>query len=173
MTRSEIVVQAAQEEWARHVEEPPGKGSDRIDTYIRGARSMAWEWLKRYLRDGQSSWCGAFAAHCYGVAGLLQAARVKHLPSTYRLDRWCRRDERRRIAHTDLQPGDIAVVGTRKRYGDHITIVERVDELLVTTIEGNGHGRLPDGSSGEGVVRRTRGRREIRYGVRPLPTDYE
>ena len=169
-----IVVQAAQEEWSRHVEEPPGKGSDRIDAYIRAASSMAWAWLKRYIRNGQSQWCGAFAAHCFGVAGLSEVARVKHLPSTYRLDRWCGQNPERRIAHTALQPGDIGVVGNRKGYGDHITVVvEVIDPSHVVTIEGNGHGQFPDGTSGEGVIRRRRHLSEFRYGVRPLPTDYQ
>jgi len=169
-----IVVQAAQEEWSRHVEEPPGKGSDRIDTYIRASTSMAWAWLQRYIRNGQSAWCGAFAAHCFGIAGLSKSARVKHLPSTYRLDQWCQKNPARRVRPEDLRPGDIGVVGTRKGYGDHITIVvEVVAPGHIVTIEGNGRGQFPAGSSGEGVIRRRRHLNDFRYGVRPLPTDYD
>lgn len=174
---SQIVVQAAQDEWSRHVEEPPGRGSDRIDTYIRASASMAWAWLKKYVRNGQSSWCGAFAAHCFGVAGLSRSARKTYLPSTYRLDQWCQKNPARRVRPEDLRPGDIGVVGTRKGYGDHITIVVEVETTVhqtrIITIEGNGHGQFPNGTSGEGVIRRRRHLNEFRYGVRPLPTDYD
>lgn len=68
-----------------------------------------------------------------------------------------------------LIPGAIVTIAARK-YGDrrdwmggHIVIVDELtsDEEF-TTIEGNGHGRFPDESRGEGVIRRTRKLADVR-----------
>lgn len=170
-----IVVAAAMEEWSRHVEEPPGRGWQRIDLYIRSNLGLVWSWLTRpYTKNRQFAWCGAFAAWCYGVAGLRADVRRRHLASTYRLDRWSARTARRLYTPSQLRPGDIMVVGTKKRYGDHITIVRSVTPHYIDTVEGNAaDGVFPDATVGEGVVRKRRPRTDFVFGVRPLPEDYD
>lgn len=185
-----IVLEAAQEEWARVVRDD-ASGARRIDTYIR--EGLEWGWRPRY-KPQRFEWCGAYAAWCYALAGLTYAIRRKHLASCYRLHKWSQGNARR-IAVDDLQPGDIAVVGPepaskddprrlrkqRPRWGRHITIVRRVTGDTVSTVSGNGHGILGDGSYGEGVVRTdyptsaTNPRTfRVLYGVRPSPdTDYD
>lgn len=198
-SRRETIVETALDEWSRHVEEPPGKGWERIDHYIRSAKSMWWSWLKRYKRNGQSKWCGAFAAHCYGVAGLPKGLRRAHLPSCFRLWRWSGRStpNHRRLKLQDIEAGDIVVVGPkpaprtaskrlkkrRPRWGKHITIAAeryRSHGHQLKTIEGNAHGMLPDGTHGEGVIRRSRpflvtddAEYRILFAYRPLEGDWD
>jgi len=172
------VVDTAVAEWELHVPEPPAPGSERIDAYIRGLDGLGWTWLHRYKRNGSFAWCGAFAAYCYGIAGLDAEIRAKHLASTYRLWDWSKRNARR-IAPRDIRVGDIVVVGNGgHRWGDHIAIAEICGESI-QTIEGNAHGTLGDGTHGEGVIRTVRRFESsdpkalvVRYGVRPLPEDY-
>jgi hypothetical protein len=133
------------------------------------------------LSAGGFSWCGAFYAWCEGGA-LKREIRRKILPSTYRL--WENyRGTDRAVALDDIQRGDVVVIGRGKgkRWGQHICRAIDVDETHVTTIEGNAHGVLGDGSWGEGVVRRKRPFQEfasqkesyIMFAYRFLPEDYE
>jgi hypothetical protein len=170
---------AALTEWHRNIVEGRDKDSNRrIKQYsVEGA---GWSWWRRLAARilWRRAWCGFFAAWCYAQDGLSLAIRRKHLPSTYRLDRWCREDEMIRVALEDLRPGDILVVGHRKRYGDHICIVDTVQKpgSRWATIEGNAKGRLPGGTTTgrrDGVIRRVRTYGEARYGVRPLVSDYD
>lgn len=57
-----------------------------------------------------------------------------------------------------VSPGDIITVATSGRFvgGDHYAIVEDVQPGFVTTIEGNASGQLGDGTTGHGVIFRTR-----------------
>lgn len=169
-TAAQATVEAARAEWRSHVVEPTAgdqAGASTIDNYIRGAHGLTWgdadipdRGNQAYRRNGDFAWCGAFAAHCLGLAGLNKHMRRKTLPSTYRLQRDIG-ETHRAVELADLQPGDVLVVDdvrNGKRWGTHITLVEAVDYEagLAYTIEGNARGLLPDGTVGEGVVRRTR-----------------
>jgi hypothetical protein len=185
------VVDIANEEWAMHVEEPPNTNWQRIDQYIQGPQGLGWSWIAKswewvkgiYSKNRQFEWCGAFAAFCYGAAGLSAHNRRKHLAGCTRLYRWSggRRGNDRRIKPRDITFGDIVVVGKKKGSvkGSHITICSGVGRRGIKTIEGNAYGRLPDGEYGEGVIKRSRpfrsgsGRKVVLYGVRPLVEDYE
>jgi hypothetical protein len=172
----ELVLAAARDEWARNVREPSG----RIDDYIRGPQGLGWgtadaiNWTPDtpYTRDGMFQWCGAFAAFCWGAAGLRPQIRNKSWASTVRLYDWGQGSDRYVSVPDDLRPGDVVVVSAgRKRQGEHICIVDRVDldAKLVHTIEGNARGVLGDGTVGEGVIKRTRpwSRGAGGWGVRP------
>jgi hypothetical protein len=70
----------------------------------------------------------------------------------------------------DFEPraGDIALVG-KKGYGTHGVLVERFDPVTgeLHTVEGNAHGRGPNGERQQGVVRCVRGIGQVRRIVRP------
>jgi hypothetical protein len=161
-----VVLAVAQAEWERCVREPRGD-VNRVDEYIRGEFGLGWgtadaiNWKANtpYTRNGMFQWCGAFAAFCWGHSGLLAAIRSKKLASTVRLYNWCQGTDRTVSVPGDLRPGDIVIVTRgKKKQGEHICIVERVDldAKLVHTIEGNARGRGPDGEVFEGVIKRTR-----------------
>lgn len=145
---------------------PSAPAPEAIDAMIRDERAGAWDWLKPYKKNGQTSWCGHFVSYCCGEA-LPEAFRRSVLASTYRLWQAAADGQLVRLAPGDARPGDVLVVKharSDKRWGDHITLVERVDHSagLVHTIEGNARGRVPGGLIGnaddarEGVIRRTR-----------------
>jgi hypothetical protein len=187
-----IQIEVALEEHSRCIRDDQS-GARRIDTYIR--EGLGWTWTKRY-RPQRFEWCGAAVAFWWLWAGLSHKVRRKHLASCYRLWRWSGKGKpnERRIAPEDLQPGDIAVVGpepaprdaprserkARPKWGRHIVLVHRVHEDHIDTVEGNAHGRLGDGTRGEGVVRcerplsasRTRTYRVL-YGIRPVEGDID
>jgi hypothetical protein len=186
-----VVLATAHAEWLRGVVEPgtPGmtSGASIIDGYIRGPQGLGWPtcdiktWKPGvpYTRNGAFQWCGAFAAFCWGAAGLSPAARYKRLPGTPRLLAWARGTDRL-IRPADLRPGDIAVVGPQGDVdGEHIVIVRGVnpgDSIL--TYEGNAKGPIPSGAIVEGVISRSRpffhatpSVYRVLYGVRPLAED--
>ena len=184
--RGARIVEAALAEWRRTVREPPIGDADDIRAYLR---ACGFGRADEYAADGDAEWCGAFAAACHVAAGARpEAVRVKSSPevgdfaSTYRLHRLCASDPRRRIDRAeDLRPGDVAIVGRvgRRAWGEHVTIVEgRAGGREFATVEGNATGRLGDGSTGEGVVRRVRmvlptdRVRGFIFGVRLTPDDY-
>jgi hypothetical protein len=78
-----------------------------------------------------------------------------------------------------VQVGDIVVVYTSKRavQGDHITLCTDISELaehgMITTIEGNAHGTLGDGTKGEGVITRERSLSQIAHVYRLLGEDFD
>ncbi len=166
------VVAIALAEWQRGVREPPGLGWDRIDAYIRSAQGLAWNtadiatWKPGvpYTKNGMFAWCGAFAAWCWGGAGLGATIRRKLMPSTVRLfggygglPGW--HGGPRSVPLLDARAGDIGVVTKGgSTAGHHIVLIERLDAAagLVHTLEGNASGLGPDGATYEGVVRRTR-----------------
>lgn len=178
--KTSVVLATARDEWSRHIEEPPGPNFGRIDEYIRGDQGLQWTWVDEYEKDGQFAWCGAFAAFCFGAAGLRADIRKNVMSSCYRIHKWAR-DTPRLIAPVDIQTGDIVIVGSSrsKRWGAHVTICTKRHELGVDTIEGNARGLGFGGQRYEGVVKQSRPwsstkAREYRvfYGVRPLPEDY-
>jgi hypothetical protein len=165
-------IKRAQAEWALNVREP----EERIDTYIRSSAGLHWSWEEPYVKNGQFAWCGAFASFCYTKVRPL--IRKKIFPSCYRLHtNWAKTS---RYIHPDnLRAGDIVVVYSGKRavQGDHITLCVDASEYLstgsITTIEGNAHGTLGDGSRGEGVITRERARSEIAHVYRLLGEDFD
>ena len=165
-------VKRAHAEWGLNVHEPDA----RIDTYIRSSAGLNWTWEEPYRKNGQFSWCGAFAAFCYTRARL--QIKKKIFPSCYRLHtNWAKTS---RYIHPDnLQVGDIVVVYTSKRavQGDHITLCTDISEWaeygLMTTIEGNAHGMLGDETQGEGVITRKRSLSEVAHIYRLLGEDFD
>lgn len=178
---SEKILAAANSEWILPVYEARGKNFERINVYIR--EGLLWPESTRfpkYTKNGQFEWCGAFASFCYAAAGLKPSIRKENLASTYRLDQWSKGNARR-LKPEEVLPGDIIVVRTSspspKRWGDHIAIAREITKEAIHTVEGNGRGQGPDGSTYFGVVHRTWkiGKPEpgtVLYGVRPLPEDY-
>ena len=171
LTAAELVVQWAEAQWARHVEEPSEPGTvDAISEYILDGAAwptadvITWKVGATY-RDGGAreqdsfAWCGAFAAAAVKQLGIDDDGR-KQMVSP---ERMYANHKSRKLRLSDIQPGDAVVVGDKKkrRHGSHIVLCVGVrDGGLLDTIEGNAIGLLPDGSIGEGVVKRTR----------PLPT---
>jgi len=188
---AERVVAAAVAEWTLDVREPPGPNVERIDRYIRGEQGLWWGTAALndrdsmiYRRNGQFAWCGAFAAFCFGAAGLSAEVRRKSFASTYRLHRWSEGSDRR-VSVKSLRRGDVVVVGpadgSGKAWGNHVTIAETVDEDGVHTLEGNARGNGVNGERYEGVIRsfrpfrgnEKRGRDYVvMFGVRPLAVDF-
>ena len=179
------VMKNAQREWDLNVSEPPkGQEQPRIDEYIRSNLGLGWssadikhlDKKAPYTRDS-FSWCGAFAAFCYGDLVPL-AMRKKIFPSTFRMyDHWARSSRNR--GKGDIQAGDIVVVWTSQsqsvrdkyHYGQHITLCEFVDGDEIHTIEGNAKGELGDGTWGEGVIKRKRSLKDVAYVYRLLSED--
>jgi len=140
--------------------------AETIDEFIRNRTLGAWDWVEPYEKNGQRAWCGHFAAACFGESMPIETRKVA-LASTYRLHAYGADHGIKRLAPADARPGDILVVKNAsggKWYGDHVTLVERVDPAagLIHTIEGNARGWVvgaPKGSAThtrEGVIRRTR-----------------
>ncbi len=127
-------------------------------------------WVKSYPGDGAFKWCGAFAAYCWATVDL--KLRKKFFASTYRLSEYGRLNPARKVATKDIQPGDIVTVGSGD-YGAHICIAIAWDhpKAELVTVSGNGMGRLPDGSWGEGVVMTVYPRQELRAAYRPIEGD--
>jgi hypothetical protein len=148
---------------------------------------LGWTWVG-YAGDGDFEWCGAFAATCW--MDIKASLRKDYYSSTYRLDRYASYrsafgeepdarpadGERLRAAvdgldfrrFFDPRPGDILLVG-KKGYGTHICLVESYDAAAgaFCTVEGNAFGNGPHGEYQQGVIRRTRGLKEIRRIIRP------
>ena len=159
------VVEVALSLWRSTIVDPrPGAAKkefalSQIDGFIRGEQGLHWGWESAYKGDGDFEWCGAFAAHCWGAAGLAERWRSVFFASTYRLDRWAAyrpvgryinpapsQDQPRRLYcqmhdHTtaaDLAAmcvspleGDILLIGkSGTGYGTHICIVESYDPGL-------------------------------------------
>ena len=179
------VLDRANQEWDYNIHEPaPGHEDARIDAYIRSSLGLNWSSADvnrldkptPYTRDS-FSWCGAFAAWCYGEITPV-ALRKKVFPSTYRMySHWANSSRNR--GKEDIQPGDIITVWTssnydirrKYHYGQHIVICEFIDGDLIHTIEGNAKGELGDGTQGEGVIKRTRKIEDVAYVYRLLSED--
>lgn len=173
-TAGERAVERALIEWRQDIREPRGKVADGpiLTRYIR--EGLGWTWIDDY-QNRAFEWCGAFAAWAWREA-LSAEVRKKHIASTYRLREWARNTSREVGGLSAARPGDIAVVGERKAWGDHITLIERVEEdgSGAWTIEGNATGEGPTpGAKMEGVIRRFRPVETIRFIYRPLAIDAE
>ena len=190
----EAVMQIAEAEWHADIRDDES-GAVRIDEYIRGEFGLQWgsadvnnlNKARRY-RPQSFSWCGAFAAYCYGRGAEMQARIRKYtLPSCSRLFRdWGGSD--RMMGGNDpdkgLPPfwprrGDIVTVrvdgSVMRAYGSHIVLCADVDTSKGTfsTIEGNAWGYFPDGTRGEGVTRNERDVSTIAKIYRPVATDFD
>jgi len=176
---------------------------------IQGFISHGLWWGDVYTGDGDFEWCGAFAAACWGVAGLKLEVRKDWFASTYRLNNyaayrplvfpkrtvpnprplvgpWRLRVDLNDVAHAAtladkrhtlplVLPGDILLVGDKRGYGSHITLVESFDPKtgVFKTVSGNGVGALgPARVRGQGVVKKNytlgKGPRVL---IRPSSTD--
>lgn len=174
-SKIELVLETMEKEWVSNIKEPSRSGSPansaaRIDQYIRGAQGLNWSTAKvgtpgvSYTKNGQFAWCGAFAAHCFGAAGLNAVIRKKVMPSTYRLWEWGRKNNRIVDGLNNIQRGDIVIVAKKgaKPWGNHITtcldVIKDFDDVPVEiqTFEGNAKGPNPDGKKHEGVIRHIR-----------------
>ncbi len=88
-------VRAAAYAWSRPVVEPRVRGEERdsarwIDNIIRTPKGLDWAWLGEHEAFDSYEWCGAFAAHCWGAAGLSLDLRRLYWSSTSRLDAYAR-----------------------------------------------------------------------------------
>lgn len=162
------VVERALEEWRQHIAEPTKRTTEHpiLNRYIKAA--LGWEWIDSY-QNRKFAWCGAFAAFCW-FESTGNMIRQRSFASTYRLQQWAK-GSAREIDLSRARAGDLVVVGRRKAWGDHITILERIEGETLYTIEGNAYGTLGDGSHGEGVIRRERDASEIAFIYRPLEVD--
>lgn len=167
LTDAELVVRWVEAQWARHIEEPREPGEvEAITEYILDGAAwptadiLTWKVGAAY-RDGGAreqdsfAWCGAFAAAAVKQLGISDDER-RQMVSPERL---YANHKSRKVRLGDIQPGDIVIVGDKKKrkHGSHITVcVGLRDDGLIDTIEGNAIGLLPDGSIGEGVIKRTR-----------------
>lgn len=164
-------IKRAQAEWDKNIVDP----CSRIDTYIKSSEGLGWGWEKPYVKNGQFAWCGAFASYCY--ASVSANTRKKIFPSCYRMySNWATTS--RKISVDAVQAGDIVVIYTSKRsvQGDHITLcvdASTVHEGYISTIEGNAHGELADGSYGEGVIKQKRELDKIAHVYRLLSVDFD
>jgi hypothetical protein len=175
--QSEEALKRAQAEWKRNVTEPSYGGDwQRIDAYIRSSEGLGWSWEDDYTRNGQFSWCGAFAAFAYGRS-VLPSIRKKIFPSCYRM--WANWGKTSRCRDGELPaPGDIVTVFTSDEQspaqGNHIVLVASApdDMGLFDTIEGNAHGEGPEGRI-EGVIKRQRSMDSVAHIYRLLSEDFE
>jgi len=154
------VVEAARLQWVMNIHEPPAPHWEEIDKYIRSKDGLGWDWEQPYTRNGQFQWCGAFAAWCYRQIGLSYQIRRHHMASCYRLYTWAKSND---CLVSMPIPGDIVIVGVSekehplyRKWGNHITICETVQDEGVSTFEGNAKGTLGTKKIGEGVVRQFR-----------------
>lgn len=175
-TPGTIALLRALEQWTAQINEATGKAT--IDAYIRSADGLGWTWEPTYARNGQFQWCGAFAAWCW--SSVKPELRKEHFASTYRLRRWAR-ETARYIEPRALEVGDVAIVGAAsgKKWGDHVVIVEAIEEEQIRTVEGNAVGLAPSGATWEGVIKTSRPFvasstkiKRVMYGVRPLAEDF-
>jgi len=165
-------------EWSKRIEEPKGvvTSGPILDDYIRGPEGSRARLAKYENRSKtpayRHQWCGAFVSFCWGLSLdpdirkyiMRSCSRIRgnYTPATpARLRGW---GPSRAVPASDIQPGDIMLVGKGK--GSHITLVFAVDGDVIHSIEGNSTGTGPDGSRYEGVVRHDRARSEAKYVIR-------
>lgn len=160
------------EQWREEIIEPQGQVSDGpiLDRYIK--EGAGWSWQENY-QNRKFAWCGCFAAWCW--ISVLPKLRKKSFPSTYRLREWARGTPREIKGLENARAGDIMVIATStgKRWGDHITIVDKIEDDLsgAWTVEGNAFGETPTENRKEGVVRCFRPIEKIKFIYRPLEVD--
>lgn len=158
----ELALAIAASLWKSHIIDPRigdtkhEYARSQIDHFIRGPQGLHWTWEDPYRGDSDFAWCGAFAAYCWGGAGLIERWRLPFWASTYRLDRWasyrpigrthnpppnpgqstrlyCRFDGQSSARDLDTMgivplPGDILLIGdSHSGYGRHIAMVDSYD----------------------------------------------
>lgn len=165
----------AEYELSLNVTEPGlGGNSDRITIYIKSVDALGWTWENDYKKNGQFSWCGAFAAMCFTKVQF--KIRQKIFPSCYRLYTNFNNTSRR---VSDVRPGDIVTVFTSKdktpNYGNHIVLPMSLPNADgdFDTIEGNAKGYGPDGEWREGVSKRTRNIKDVACIYRLQEDDFD
>ena len=119
--RGQMVLQVAHNEWMKSVTEPGKSARQRVREVI--GRDTSWQQLSRYVYEDyseqglakgggpydssparRSEWCGAFAAFCYGGAGLKKYYRKSVLPSTSRLQSHSRIEAAFEKDYEDIDP---------------------------------------------------------------------
>jgi peptidoglycan hydrolase-like protein with peptidoglycan-binding domain len=139
------------------MEDPLGSNSGpRINQYLASVGLNA--------ADGSFPWCAAFIFWCFREASASLNVQNPAVRTAGALDTWNQAGIRgiRRIATAEasetpavVQPGVVFVISTGGGNG-HVGLVERVDGVVLTTIEGNTN----EGGSREGIgVFRRSGRR--------------
>jgi hypothetical protein len=136
------------------VEAPPGSNrGPKVDVYLRTVGLDP--------ASGSFAWCAAFVYWCFSEAARRLAIPNPVIRTAGVLDHWNKAGAAgiRRVAFDEataqpplVQPGMIFVIGTSGGNG-HTGLIERVDGVQLTTIEGNTN----EGGSrdGVGVFRRT------------------
>lgn len=159
-------------EWREDIVEPQGEVSEGpiLERYMH--EGSGWIDRKTY-KNRRDAWCGFFAAFCW--ISVQPKIRKKCFPSTYRLREWAKGTPRHIKKLSLARPGDILVIktATGKRWGDHITIIDKIEDDLsgAWTIEGNAYGETPTRERAEGVVRCFREIEKIKFIYRPLEVD--
>lgn len=168
----ERAVEIALEEWRQNILEPKVSVNTGpiLIRYIR--QGALWTWVKEY-QNRKFAWCGCFAAYAWreSVSG---ATRKTSFPSTYRLQQWARGTKREISGLEKARAGDLLIVGKKKAWGEHITLIERIEPDLsgAWTVEGNAWGETPESTQRqEGVIRRFRSVDEVHAIYRPLESD--
>ena len=99
-----------------------GGTPDEIDWLIRHPDCAYWHWLDRYVKNGQSAWCGYAQSFAHREAGLQAKLVQKVLPSNYRLKKWAKDNDAFIDDPNDMIPSDTVLVDTYGDEGsDHIT----------------------------------------------------
>jgi hypothetical protein len=182
-TRAERHIARAKEENSHWITEPDGPNprGDRIDAYIRGPEGLMKSNLRKYVRNKQFPWCGAFTSWVFH--DIKPEIRKRYFPGTAGLYSWARNTPRL-IKPENLQSGDIILLGPQGGDidGDHIAMVDQVFPDHVTTYEGNTNYRKQPGNIYYiGVAHKTRPFAHsakspktfrVLWGIRPLEEDY-
>jgi len=168
----ERAVSIALGEWRQNVLEPKEevRSGPILGRYIR--QGALWVWVHTY-KNRKFAWCGCFAAWAWkeSVSG---ATRKTSFPSTYRLREWAKGTKREIESLEKARAGDLLIVGSKKKWGDHITLIEKIEPDFsgAWTIEGNAYGETPRSTKRqEGVIRRFRSVDEVSFIYRPLECD--
>lgn len=170
--QGQIALERALQEWNEEIIEPKGEVETGaiLERYVHAGG--LWTWQKTY-ENRKLAWCGFFAAWCW--LSVQPRIRKKCFASTYRLRQWARGTPREIKGLENARAGDIMVISTSngKAWGDHITIIERVEDDLsgAWTVEGNAYGETPTENRAEGVVRCFRSIEKIKFIYRPLEVD--
>jgi hypothetical protein len=136
------------------MEQPPGSNrGPRVDEYLRTVGLDP--------ASGSFAWCAAFVYWCFSTASRTLSVANPVIRTAGVLDHWNKAGAQgvRRVTRDDataqpslVQPGMIFILGTSSGSG-HTGLVERVDGVQLTTIEGNTN--LGGSREGIGVFRRT------------------
>lgn len=166
----ERVIDRALQEWRKEVVEPAITVEEGpiLNDYIH--QGIKWTWVREY-KNKKFAWCGAFCGFCW--IDISPDIRKKSFPSTYRLQEWAKGSRRIIKSLSEARKGDIVIVGFRKPWGDHITLLDKLDKGGFWSVEGNAYGETPTGERREGVIRRFRREEEINVIYRPLKSDLE